>query len=232
MRIPANGGLSAAHDAAAAAGHDLDQVVLGLAALDPLHDLAGIGQAADDADLQLGPLVGEGEFLDGVGAPEGKAQRADALELLTGADAVAAENALIGVADDGRGAVVDLPGRAGIFKPNLGDAQPVGQPLEVALAALDAGGAVPAVGRQQQLQNQLPMALDPAGNILLLPPHPCDRGAGPSWGGSQAARRAQPEWSYYIEYGGITQVISVNLPICFIFLSNSLISPGRTWAKK
>ena len=104
-------GLTAAHDAAAAAGHDLDQVVLGLAALDPLHDRSRIGQAADDADLELGALVGEGEFLDGVGAPEGKAQRADALELLTGTDAVAAENALIGVADDGRGAVVDLPGR-------------------------------------------------------------------------------------------------------------------------
>lgn len=57
-------GLAAAHDAATAAGHDLDQMVLLLAGADLLHDLPGIGQAGDHADVHIHAVVGNGGFLD------------------------------------------------------------------------------------------------------------------------------------------------------------------------
>ena len=44
-------GLAAAADAAAGAGHDLDEVVAGLAGLDPLDHLAGVAQAVGHGDL-------------------------------------------------------------------------------------------------------------------------------------------------------------------------------------
>ena len=131
-------------------------------------DADGAGGAVDTAlaavDAEgLCNLLVEGGHHHGVGAAEGEAQCADALELVAGADTVAAEDALVGIADDGGGAGVHLVDLSGVGKADLGDAQTVGQHLQITFAALDAGGAVAAVGGQQQLQNQLAVALDAAG---------------------------------------------------------------------
>ena len=47
--------LAAAADAAAGAGHHLDEVQVAAARLDLLEQLAGVAQAADDGDAELGP---------------------------------------------------------------------------------------------------------------------------------------------------------------------------------
>ena len=62
--------LAAAHDAAPAAGHHLNEVIVGLAPLHLLHNIFGVDEAADHADVQAGTLVVKAEFLDGVVTPD------------------------------------------------------------------------------------------------------------------------------------------------------------------
>ena len=86
------------------------------------------------------------------------------VHLFAHAHAVAAEDALVGVPDDGgRGMVFFVVG-TGVLEPDLPHAELQRQVLQVALAALFAGGAVPAVGGQQQLQDH-PAVLQKPGGI-------------------------------------------------------------------
>lgn len=116
---------------------------------------------ADHAALSAADAVGhshlavEGGGHGSVRAAVGKGQNADPLKLRARPDTAAAQDALVGVADDGgRGKVygLDLPV---IFKADIVDAQLVGQLLQLAPAVLVTGGAVPAVGGQQQLHDEL-----------------------------------------------------------------------------
>ena len=99
----------------------------------------------------------------GICPPVGKAQHAHALNLAAHPHAVAAQNALVGVTDDGRGGIVNGLELFIVLKANLPHPHLVGQILKDALAGLHAGGAVPAVSSQQQLHNQLAMAAQPLG---------------------------------------------------------------------
>ena len=58
--------LSAAHDTTPAAGHNFHNVVLLFAASDIFHNGMGIGQSADDADMQRRAFIGNGKFFDTV----------------------------------------------------------------------------------------------------------------------------------------------------------------------
>ena len=107
---------------------------------------------ADHAALSAADAVGHGHLaVEGGGhgsvrAAVGKGQNADPLKLRARPDTAAAQDTLVGVADDGgRGKVywLDLPV---IFKADIVDAQLVGQLLQLAPAVLVTGGAVPAVG--------------------------------------------------------------------------------------
>ena len=57
-------GLSAAADAAAGAGHDLDEEIVGLAVLDPADDLLGVLQAVDHRHLEGGAVQIDSGLLD------------------------------------------------------------------------------------------------------------------------------------------------------------------------
>ena len=116
---------------------------------------------ADHAALAAGDAVGggqvpvEGGADIGLGAAVGEAQDTDALDLRADADTVAAEDALVGIADDGGGGEVHLHLLAVVVETDIVDAVLVGQLLQGALAVLVAGGAVAAVGGQQQLDDEL-----------------------------------------------------------------------------
>ena len=56
--------LSAAHDAAASAGHDLDEMIFLLTALNLFHNLAGICKTRCDTDLDIHAVVRNGELTD------------------------------------------------------------------------------------------------------------------------------------------------------------------------
>ena len=74
--------LTAAVDAAAGAAHDLDEVIVGSAVLDLLHNRVGVCKSADYADLYLHAVDGVGSFLYSVGAAN--LGEVEALELLAG----------------------------------------------------------------------------------------------------------------------------------------------------
>ena len=98
--------------------------------------------------LGLGQLLVESRRYLRLGATVGKAQNADTLDFRADPDTVAAEDALVGVPDNGGRAVVHGLQFLVVLEANLPDAHFVGQILQNALAGLDAGGAVPAVGSQ------------------------------------------------------------------------------------
>ena len=98
-----------------------------------------------------------------IGAAVGKVDGIDPLNIGAHSHAVSAENALVGVADDRRRAEVYRLLLLCVFKTDCGNAQSVCQILQVTFPALDAGGAVPVMSRQQQLQNQLPVFHKPGG---------------------------------------------------------------------
>ena len=108
----------------------------------------------------------------------GKVQNAHALHLLADAHAVAAEDALVGVPDDGGGGVVLFIDGAGILKADLPHAELERQVLEAALAAFFAGGAVPAVGGEHQLQDHPPVLEELGGVGADAHPVPGLHGAG------------------------------------------------------
>ena len=56
--------LSAAHDAALAACHDFDEVVVAFAGFYLLDQLLGVGQSADNGSLVFLVLIGNGDLLD------------------------------------------------------------------------------------------------------------------------------------------------------------------------
>ena len=112
--------------------------------------------AAADA-LGLAELLVEGGHYLQLAAPAGKVQDALALFLLADPDAVAAEDALIGVTEDGVAGVVHLIAGAGIRKANMPHTEALGQLLQTAVAALGAVGAVAIVGGQEQLQDHAPV---------------------------------------------------------------------------
>src|SRR5699024_6014735 len=106
-------GLTAAADAAAGAGHDLDEDVVGLAALHPADDLLGVLQAVGDGYLQRGAVEVNGGLLDGVDVA------ADVCELQTGQSLAGVHliggtqgglHHAAGGAEDGAGAGADAQG--------------------------------------------------------------------------------------------------------------------------
>lgn len=106
-------GLSAAADTAAGAGHDLDEDIVGLAALYPADKLLGVLQTVGHGHLQGGAVEVNGGLLDGVDvAPYGvKLQPGQGLagvELVGGAQG-GLHNAA-GSAEDGAGAGARCPG--------------------------------------------------------------------------------------------------------------------------
>ena len=64
LDLGAVGGLTAAHDTAAGASHDLDEVVFLFTGLDGLQNLTGICQTGSNTDLHIDAVVRNGEFLD------------------------------------------------------------------------------------------------------------------------------------------------------------------------
>ena len=64
LDLGAVGGLTTAHDTAAGAGHDFDEMVFLAAGLHIFQNLACIGQTGGDADLHINAIVRHGEFLD------------------------------------------------------------------------------------------------------------------------------------------------------------------------
>ena len=117
--------------------------------------------AADAVGLAELPVKGRAHHQ--VAAPVGEVQDAHALHLLAHPHTVAAQDALVGIPDDGRRGVVLLIDRPGILEADVPHAEPQGQVLEAAAAALLAGGAVPAVGGQHQLQDHPPVLQEPGG---------------------------------------------------------------------
>ena len=61
------GGLATAHDTAAGAGHDFNQMVFLFAGPDLIHDLSGVCQTGSNADLHIHTVVRNGGFLDAIG---------------------------------------------------------------------------------------------------------------------------------------------------------------------
>ena len=118
--------------------------------------------AAADA-LRLAQLFIEGGDHLRIGATVGKAQHAHALDLAANTDAIAAKDTLIGIPDNGGRGIINGPEFLIVLKPDLPDTHLVGQILEDALAGLHAGGAVPAVGSQQELNNELAVTAQPLG---------------------------------------------------------------------
>ena len=112
--------------------------------------------AAADA-LGLAELLIEGGHHLQLAATACKVQDTLALLFLADPDAVAAENALIGVAEDGVAGVVHLVAGAGVREADMAHAEALGQLLQAAVAALGAVGTVTVMGGQEQLQDHTPM---------------------------------------------------------------------------
>src|SRR5699024_8565781 len=72
--------------------------------------------------------------------------------LIADANTVAAENAFAQISCDRCRGIVDLRLCLGVFKSDMAYAVAAGQLLELTCAVLIAGGAVAAVGREQELQ--------------------------------------------------------------------------------
>ena len=117
--------------------------------------------AVDAVGLSDGLVEGRGH--QRAGAAVGKVDGVHGLDIVAHADAVAAEDALIGVANDGGRAFVDgVPGLP-VLEPDPVHAHAVSQLQQMTLAAFHAGGAVPVMGRQQQLQDRPAVAHEPRG---------------------------------------------------------------------
>ena len=116
----------------------------------------GCALAAADA-VGLSELAVKGRAHHQVAAPVGEVQDTHALHLLAHPDAVAAEDALVGIPDDGRRGGVDLIVGPGVLEADVPHAEAQGQLLQAAAAILFAGGAVPAVRGQHQLQDHPPV---------------------------------------------------------------------------
>ena len=76
----------------------------------------------------------------------------DSLHVVAHADTVAAKDAFVRIPYDGRGTCIDLMVRHTILVRNCGHAHAMSQLLQMAFAALDAGGAVSVVSCQKQFQ--------------------------------------------------------------------------------
>ena len=112
--------------------------------------------AAADA-LGLAELPIEGGHHLQLAAPAGKVQDALALLFLAHTDAVAAENALVGIPEDGVAGVVHLVAGTGVREADVAHAEALGQLLQAAVATLGAVGAAAVVGGQEQLQYHAPV---------------------------------------------------------------------------
>ena len=122
-------------------------------------------------------LVKGGHHLQ-LAAAVGIVQDALALELLAHPDAVAAEDALVGVPENGQTGVILLIALPGVREPDPADAEALGQGLQAAVAAFGAGGAAAVVGGQHQLQDHPPVPQQPGGVGADLQPVPRLHGAG------------------------------------------------------
>ena len=109
-------------------------------------DAVGLAELASErgADLHLGSAVGE---IDDI----------HALHLFADTHTVAAEDALVRVAHDRIGGVVDLVALARIGKADAAHAELLGKRLQVAVAALFAGRAVAVMRSEQQLEDHAAM---------------------------------------------------------------------------
>ena len=94
-----------------------------------------------------------------VGPPVDEIDGAHMLDLAAHPDAVAAEDAFVHVADDGRRRVVDGIIRPVVFKADMIQAEPAGQKLQLAFLVFLTDRAVPAVGGQKQFQDHLPVVV-------------------------------------------------------------------------
>ena len=108
--------------------------------------------AAADA-LGLAELFIESGHDLQLAAAAGKVQNALPLLFLTDTDAVATEDALVGVTEDGVAGVVHFVAGAGVGEADVTHAEPLGQLLQAAVAALGAARAAAVVGGEKQLQD-------------------------------------------------------------------------------
>ena len=130
------------------------------------HDGPGRADCGALAAAHAGGL-GDGH-LKGCGdghlrAPVGKVDGAHILYLVAHTHAVPAENALVLVPDDADRGLVQLGLGCGVGKAYAVNTEAHGQILELAGAVVAAGGAVPAVVGEEQLQNHLAVLAQPLG---------------------------------------------------------------------
>ena len=121
----------------------------------------GALSAADAVGLGQGAVEGGGDAH--IIAPLGKVDDAHADGLAAHPDAVAAQDALAGVPDHGRAAVVQLGLLPAVHKTHPAHAEAHGQLLKAAVAALLAGGAGAVVRGQQQFQDHPAVLQQPGG---------------------------------------------------------------------
>ena len=105
--------------------------------------------AAVDA-VALPQVFAKGRGHDGLGAALGDVDGADLLDIVAHAHAVAAEDALVGVAHNRRGAAVHGKVAAVVFEAHFLDAEAAGQVLKLAFAGAQTGGAVAVMAGQHQ----------------------------------------------------------------------------------
>ena len=106
-------------------------------------------------------LLSEGRCDDGFGAALSEVDGSHMLHFVADSHAVAAEDALAGIADDGRRGVVNGLRLSRIGKTDVVQLQPRGEFLQAAGLVFLTDGAVPAVRRQQQLQDHPSVMLQP-----------------------------------------------------------------------
>ena len=125
-----------------------------VALLDGAHGADGGALAALHAD-DVAEVLREGRADEGREAAALGEQAADVLDLVADRDAAAAGDALAGVADERRGAVVDhLEGLLALVA-QLADAEVVGQRAQLAVGGAAADLAVAVVLREEQLDDRL-----------------------------------------------------------------------------
>ena len=114
--------------------------------------------AAVDA-FRFRKLPVKGWGYDHIGATVDEVDGSHMLDLVAHADAVAAEDALVHIPDNGGRGVIDLIIGPVVLKTDIVKAEPAGQGLELAFLVLFTDGAVPAVGGQQKLQDHFPVVV-------------------------------------------------------------------------
>ena len=107
--------------------------------------------------VRLGDFLIKSRCYQRLGAPVCKVDGVHRLHVVAHADAVTAEDALVRISNDGRRTEIQRVLFLGIFKADVPHSHAVRQRLQLALAALDAGGAVSAMRCQQKLQDELPI---------------------------------------------------------------------------